>query len=231
MENRGQDHFAGDDLPCEPGVDHPRHAPNRALYFHAKYLEEAVAFFKGQAGFFFTRTNSAQDVSQVSQAVDDMFHNSPQPTKTESEKAFQLGFIAMLGNVKAFILSICAAVVFAILLVSANTMAMSIRSRTREVAVLKTLGFTRSSVLSLFVGEAVALSVAGGVLGVMVAAGLIRVIGKSASTLGVPGGLRVTLSTMVVAVMVAALVGLVSGCLPAYNASRINIVEGLRHIG
>jgi putative ABC transport system permease protein len=205
--------------------------PNRALYFHAKYLEEAVAFFKGQAGFFFTRTNSAQDVSQVSQAVDDMFHNSPQPTKTESEKAFQLGFIAMLGNVKAFILSICAAVVFAILLVSANTMAMSIRSRTREVAVLKTLGFTRSSVLSLFVGEAVALSVAGGVLGVMVAAGLIRLIGKSASTLGVPGGLRVTLSTMVVAVMVAALVGLVSGCLPAYNASRINIVEGLRHIG
>jgi putative ABC transport system permease protein len=86
-------------------------------------------------------------------------------------------------------------------------------------------------VLSLFVGEAVALSVAGGVLGVMVAAGLIRLIGKSASTLGVPGGLRVTLSTMVVAVMVAALVGLVSGCLPAYNASRINIVEGLRHIG
>jgi putative ABC transport system permease protein len=205
--------------------------PNRALYFHAKYLEEAVPSFKGQAGFFFTRTGSPQDVSQVSQAVDDMFHNSPQPTKTESEKAFQLSFIAMLGNVKAFILSICAAVVFAILLVSANTMAMSIRSRTREVAVLKTLGFTRGSVLSLFVGEAVALSVAGGLLGVMVAAGLIQLIGKSASLLAVPGGLRVTLSTMVVAMVVAALVGLVSGSLPAYNASRINIVEGLRHIG
>jgi putative ABC transport system permease protein len=205
--------------------------PNRALYFHTNYLEEAVPFFKGQAGFFFTRTATAKDVSQVSQAVDDLFHNSPQPTKTESEKAFQLSFIAMLGNVKAFILSICAAVVFAILLVSANTMAMSIRSRTREVAVLKTLGFTRGSVLSLFVGEAVALSVLGGLIGVLVAAGLIELVGHSQVALGVPGGLRVSGSTMVVAVIVAAAVGLVSGCLPAYNASRINIVEGLRHIG
>ena len=71
----------------------------------------------------------------------------------------------MMGNVKAFILSICSAVVFATLLVSANTMAMSIRERTREVAVLKTLGFTRRSVLGLFVSEAVALSLAGGLLG------------------------------------------------------------------
>jgi putative ABC transport system permease protein len=205
--------------------------PNRALYFHAKYLEEAVGFFKGQAGFFFTRAASAKDVSQVSQQIDDLFHNSPQPTKTESEKAFQLSFIAMLGNVKAFILSICAAVVFAILLVSANTMAMSIRSRTREVALLKTLGFTRGSVLSLFVGEAVALSVLGGLLGVSAAAGLILLVGHSTVTLGVPGGLRVTVSTMAVAVMVAAAVGLISGSLPAYNASRVSIVEGLRHIG
>ena len=79
--------------------------------------------------------------------------------------AFQLGFLAMMGNVKAFILSICGAVVFAILLVSANTMAMSIRERTREVAVLKTLGFTRRGVLGLFVSEAVALSLGGGLLG------------------------------------------------------------------
>jgi putative ABC transport system permease protein len=205
--------------------------PNRALYFHTKYLEEAVGFFKGEAGFFFTRTASAKDVSGVAAGIDDMFHNSPQPTKTESEKAFQLGFIAMLGNVKAFILGICGAVVFAILLVSANTMAMSIRSRTREVAVLKTLGFTQGGVLSLFVGEAVALSVVGGLLGVLAAAGLIEFIGHSSVTIGVPGGLRITLSTMAAAVGVAAAVGLISGSLPAYNASRTNIVEGLRHIG
>ncbi len=205
--------------------------PNRALYFHAAYLEEAVNWFKGRAGFFFTRVASANDVAATSGAIDDMFHNSPQPTKTESEKAFQLDFIAMLGNVKAFILSICAAVVFAILLVSANTIAMSIRERTREVALLKTLGFTRRGVLSLFVGEAVALSVLGGLLGVLAAAGLIQLMGHSTATMGVPGGLRITVSTMAVAVMVAAAVGLISGCLPAYNASRVNIVEGLRHIG
>lgn len=205
--------------------------PNRALYFHTKYLEEAVPFFKGQAGFFFTRAASAKDVAQVAAGIDDMFRNSPQPTKTESEKAFQLGFIAMLGNVKAFILSICGAVVFATLLVSANTMAMSIRSRTREVAVLKTLGFTRSGVLSLFIGEAVALSTTGGLLGVLAAAGVIHLISLAGIVIGVPGGLRITGLTMGLAVLVAASVGLISGCLPAYNASRTNIVDGLRHIG
>jgi putative ABC transport system permease protein len=87
--------------------------------------------------------------------VDGMFRNSPSPTRTETEKELELDFISMLANVKAFILSICLAVVFAILLVSANTMAMSIRERTREVALLKTLGFTRQVVLSLLVGEGV----------------------------------------------------------------------------
>ena len=139
---------------------------NKSVYFNAKYVEEAVAFFKGQAGTFSILANSPADVSNIASAVDDTFRNSPQPTKTESEKAFGLEFVAMMGNVKAFILAICSAVVFATLLVSANTMAMSIRERTREVAVLKTLGFTRRGVLGLFVSEAVALSLGGGLLGV-----------------------------------------------------------------
>jgi hypothetical protein len=86
--------------------------------------------------------DTPQNVPRIETAIDSMFRNSPAPTKTESEKALELDFISMLGNVKAFILSICLAVVFAILLVSANTMAMSIRERTREVAVMRTLGFT-----------------------------------------------------------------------------------------
>src|SRR6185503_16825322 len=109
--------------------------------------------------------DAPEHATTVARAVDEMFANSPQPTKTETEKAFGLSFVAQLGNVKLFILSICGAVVFAILLVSANTMAMSIRERTREVAVLKTLGFTRNSILGLFVGEAVSLAVVGGFLG------------------------------------------------------------------
>src|SRR5437762_9509979 len=120
---------------------------------------------KGQQGFYTILAASAVDVPKVNKVVDDTFRNSPQPTKTETEKGFQLGFLAMLGNVKAFILSICGAVVFAILLVSANTMAMSIRERTREVAVLKTLGFTRGTILSLYIGEAVTISLLGGLLG------------------------------------------------------------------
>jgi putative ABC transport system permease protein len=205
--------------------------PPRTLYFHTAYLEEAIPWFKGQAGFFDVRVASADDVPNVTAAIDDMFRNSPNPTKTESEHAFRLSFVAMLGNVKAFILSICAAVVFAILLVSANTMAMSIRGRTREVAVLKTLGFTAGNVLSLFVGEAVALSLAGGVLGILAAFGVVQLLTHSPAGIGISTGMTVTVPTMLVALLVAASVGLVSACLPAYNASRMNIVEGLRHIG
>jgi putative ABC transport system permease protein len=205
--------------------------PNRSFYFHKKYLEEAVPFVKGQAGFFFTHVASAGDVARVSKAVDDMFHNSPQPTKTESEKAFQLGFIAMMGNVKAFILSICGAVVFAILLVSANTMAMSIRERTREVAMLKTLGFTRRSVFSLFVGEAVVLSMLAGALGILAATGVVGLLAHSPTGVGVATRMTVTGSTMLLALIIAAVVGFASASLPAYHASRLNIVDGLRHIG
>ena len=139
--------------------------------------------------------------------------------------------MATLGNVKAFILGICGAVVFAILLVSANTMAMSVRSRTREVALLKTLGFTRQRVLSLFVFEAVALAVAGGLLGILGAAGLIQLLTHSAVAIGIPMDMKVRLPTVALSLLVAATVGFVSGYIPAYGASRINIVEGLRHIG
>src|SRR5947209_4629958 len=139
--------------------------PTNSLYFNQKYVDEAVPYMKGQQGFYTILADSPEAVQKIGPAVDDMFRNSPQPTRTETEAAFQLGFLAMLGNVKAFILSICGAVVFAILLVSANTMAMSIRERTREVAVIKTLGFTRGTVLSLFVGEAVMLALVGGIAG------------------------------------------------------------------
>jgi len=205
-------------------------AANKTVYFNTKYVEEAVPFFKGQAGTFSIMSGSAGDVAKVASAVDDMFHNSPQPTKTESEKAFGLSFVNMLGNVKAFILSICVAVVFTTLLVSANTMAMSIRERTREVAVLKTLGFERQTILGLFVGEAISLSLAGGLFGCGFAWLLLTLMKHS------PMGfflaqMQVTPGTLGVALLVAAFVGFFSSLVPSYNASRVEIVEGLRHIG
>jgi putative ABC transport system permease protein len=208
-----------------------RDPPQNALYFNAKYLEEAVPWFKGQAGWYSTQIDSAENVARASRQIDDMFRNSPLQTKTESEKAFQLGFVASLGNVKAFILGICGAVVFTIMLVSANTMAMSVRGRTREVAVLKTLGFTRQRVLSIFVGESIALAGAGGVLGVLTAIPIIWLLTRSFIALGVPLAMKVNWQTAALSLLVAVTLGLVSGYLPALNASRMNIVEGLRHIG
>lgn len=201
----------------------------KSLYFNAKYVEEAVSFFKGQAGTFSILADSPADVSKVASAVDDMFRNSPQPTKTESEKAFGLEFVAMMGNVKAFILSICGAVLFATLLVSATTIAMSIRERTREVAVLKTLGFTRRGVLGLFVSEAVALSLIGGLLGASLAKGMVFVFDHSPQMTFFP--LKLTPGIFSAALLVSAAVGLVSAALPSYHASQVNIVDGLRHIG
>jgi putative ABC transport system permease protein len=203
---------------------------NKSVYFNTKYVEESVAFFKGQAGTFSILAASPQDVSKIASTVDDMFRNSPQPTKTESEKAFGLEFVAMMGNVKAFILSICSAVVFATLLVSANTMAMSIRERTREVAVLKTLGFTRKSVLGLFVSEAVALSLVGGFIGA--ALGWFLIYGLTHSKQFISFfPMQVTAGIWVSAMVTAGLVGLLSAAIPSYHASQVNIVDGLRHIG
>ncbi len=208
-----------------------RDPPQNALYFNAKYLEEAVPWFKGQAGWYAAQVDSADHVAPASRQIDDMFHNSPLQTKTESEKAFQLGFVASLGNVKAFILSICGAVVFAIMLVSANTMAMSVRSRTREVAMLKAMGFTRQRVLSIFVSEAVALAFSGGALGVFVAKFVIAGLTHRFIGLGIPLDMKVNVITAAMAMTVAVILGVVAGFLPAYKASRMNIVEGLRHIG
>ena len=164
----------------------------------------------------------------MAQAIDETFRNADKPTKTETEHAFQLGFIGMLGNIKAFIMSICLAVVFTILLVSANTMAMSIRERTREVAVLKTLGFTRNSILGLFVGEAVSLSLIGGLIGSTIC---LFVVKAMAAQGGMFARMSVTPITMLVALLIAAVVGFASSFIPSYNAARVNIVDGLRHIG
>src|SRR6202030_2141132 len=139
---------------------------------------EAVSFFKGAAGFYFTRVDSPDNMPRAAHAIDDLFHGSPVPTKSESEQAFKLDFIATLGSVKAFILSICGAVLFTTLLVCANTMAMSIRERTREVAVLRTLGFTRGSILQLLLGESIAVALLGGTVGVLFGTLLIKAMSR-----------------------------------------------------
>ncbi|MBV8772438.1 MAG: FtsX-like permease family protein, partial [Deltaproteobacteria bacterium] len=149
-----------------------------------------------------------------------------------TEKAFGLSFIAMLGNVKAFILVISSAAVFTILLVSGNTIAMSIRERTREVAVLKTLGFTRGTILGLFIGESLGIAFIGGILGTLIA--LLFLSGGTHAPQGAQMfvvALHEWKFTAPLSWGVAILAGFLSSALPAYGASRTGIVEGLRHIG
>jgi putative ABC transport system permease protein len=203
--------------------------PNSALYLHAKYLEESVTWFKDTAGFYFTRVDTPENMPRAAHAIDDMFHGTPVPTKSESEQAFKLDFVARLGNVKAFILSICGAVVFTTLLVCANTMAMSIRERTREVAVLRTLGFTRENILKLLLSESIAISVIGGAVGIMLGTLVIKAMSRPG--IGLPVSMHMTLLTALVVMLVAAVVGLVSGVIPSYRASNLGIVDALRYIG
>lgn len=203
--------------------------PSSNLYFHAKYVEESVAWFKDSAGFYFTRVDTAENMPLAARAIDDMFHSTPTPTKSESEQAFKLDFISSLGSVKAFILSICGAVVFTMLLVCANTMAMSVRERTREVAVLRTLGFTRDRIFQLLLSEALAIASIGGLLGVAFATLLIHAISRPG--IGIPVAMHMTMATAVVVMLVAALIGLSSAIIPSYRASRLHIVDALRHIG
>ena len=205
---------------------------NNSLYFNWKYVEEGVSFAKDHAGLFGVMVDSPQDVGKVSKGIDDTFSNAPEPTKTETEKQFGLDFIAQLGNVKAFILIISLAAVFTILLVAGNTMAMSIRERIREVAVLKTLGFRRELILGLFVGEAVAIAALAGVIGTLFAALLLSAASHAPQVGNLFNfALHEWRYTAPLSCGVAILAGLLSSAIPAYLASRTGIVEGLRHIG
>ena len=205
--------------------------PNRTLYFNWKYAEEATTFAKGKVGTMELLVESPRDVEPVAMAIDRVFSNAPEPTRTQSQRAYQLSFISMLGNVRTFILSISSAVLFTSLLVAGNTMAMSIRERTREVAVLKTLGFRRNTILSVQVGEGALISLLGGILGSLLALALLVALSNSPYAAAFLGMQRQWIHTLLPAWSLAATVGGVSAFVPAYNASRIDIVEGLRHIG
>src|SRR6185295_532177 len=123
---------------------------NEVFYFDRKYLDESIhGAMKGEVGMYVVLADSAGAVPQIAASVDEEFRNAAVHTKTEPERAFQLGFINSMGNVKGFLLSICAAVTFTVLLVSGNTMAMAVRERVREVGILKTLGFTREAILGM----------------------------------------------------------------------------------
>jgi ABC-type lipoprotein release transport system permease subunit len=145
------------------------------MYFNKEYLEQAMSERRrGNVGMFYVRIDDPAKSAPIANAIDEMFRNGTAQTKTESEQAFVVGFLSFLGNVKVMLMSFAGAVMFTVLLVSANTMAMSVRERVREVGVLKTLGFTNGAILGLVLGEACAISVIGGAIGYAISMLLMR---------------------------------------------------------
>ncbi len=206
------------------------------LYFNRDYLRDALGESNprsGQVGAFQIQANSAEDVPRIAKAVDDIFDNAPQPTKTESERAFQLSFASFVGNLRLFLLLICGAVTFTILLVSANTISMSVRERVREVGILKTLGFTRGNILGIILGEAAFIALIGGALGGLLAQALCVVVRSSPGGAFIPAlkSLAVTPSIGLLCIAVALFIGLVSSLVPAWGAARTSILDSLRYSG
>jgi len=201
-----------------------------AFFFHHAYLDEALGR-PGKVGTFWLKAASAADVPAVAERVDAMFKNSDAATKTETERAFQLGFVAMLGNIKTLITSISSVVVFTILLVTANTMAMSIRERAREIAILKTLGFTRGRLLGLLMAESAGIALAGGLLGTVGARIFYSAVDVWKHTQGFFPIFVVESETIALGLLLAVLIGVTSAALPAYRVSRQTIAHALRRTG
>ncbi len=201
-----------------------------AFFFHHAYLDEALGR-PGKVGTFWLKAATAADVPRIAERVDALFKNSDAETKTETERAFQLGFVAMLGNIKSLVVSISSVVVFTILLVTANTMAMAIRERAREIAILKTLGFRRRQILGLLMGESAAIALAGGLLGTVGARCFYSIFDVWKHTKGFFPIFIVEPETIAVGLVLAVLIGLVSAALPAYRTSGQTIAAALRRTG
>jgi putative ABC transport system permease protein len=207
---------------------------NAALFFNWKYVEEALPRVKGRIGTFYIKADSPEAAARLPKEIDAMFENSDIPTKTETEKEFQNGFISMLGNVKLILNGISLAILFVILLITANTIAMSARERVTEIAVLRTLGFGKGTILGMILGESLLLSVFGSLVGIVFFVAMFPGFKKGLMLTPMSGfaaGMRLFPSVLEVGFGIAVFVGLVSGIFPAVRSAQRSITDGLRQVG
>jgi putative ABC transport system permease protein len=174
------------------------------------------------------KLNSPDDAAPVAKAIDEKFANSSFETKTETESAFAAGFAKQFGNIELLILTIGGVVFFTLLLVTGNTMAMSVRERVGELAVLKAIGFSGRAILFFVLAESVVIALVGGLLGLTLAYLLIPVIGLALTGLLPPLILSKALLTL--GVGFALVVGVISGLLPGIGAMRMRVVNALRRV-
>ena len=203
------------------------------FYFHYDYLNEAVKrrFPRSadQAGVFIEQLRNPDAAAAVSQAIDGTFRNSLAETLTETEKAFQLGFVAMSEAILLAIQAVSYVVIVIIMAVMANTMAMTARERYGEYATFKALGFANGFVALLIFAESIGIALLGGALGIALTFPAAQAF---VSTVGsILPSFKVTEETVVLQALAALAIGLVAAAVPAWRAARVRIVDGLRAIG
>jgi putative ABC transport system permease protein len=195
------------------------------FFFRYDYLDENRRQGEGMVGWYIVKIADPDAAQQMGAKFDEMFANSSAETKTTTEKGFVEGFAKQVGDIGAIMISITIAVLFTMILVAANTMAQSVRERTSEVGVLKTLGFSSGSILVLVLSESVLIAAIGGGLGLLTAWAFVRQGDPTGGML--PIFVLPTRDLILGGVLVVAL-GLLAGALPAMNAMNLKITDALR---
>lgn len=199
------------------------------FWFQWDYFEEKIPErVKGQTGWYVIRIDKPDDAPRIAKAIDAEFANSPSETKTEAESAFAANWVKQFGNIQFLIVAIGSVVFFTLLLVTGNTMAISVRERTSELAVLKAIGYSDRAVLFFVLAESLAIALFGGLLGLGFAMLAMPVLGAALANmlpnLVLPG------SVLLVGLLVALIVGIASGLLPGIGAMRMRVVNALRRV-
>lgn len=202
-------------------------ADDRNMLFRQDYLDEASGV-TGMVGMWWLKVRSADDMPRVIDAINRAFANTSAEVRAETERAFQLGFISMWGNIRMLVMVICSAVVFTLLLVSASTMSMAIRERFRELAILKAIGFRRRELFAFILAESFGLAMAGALLGVGGAWWLLTHGDMAKMTGGLFPMFEITPKIVGIGVTVAALLGIIASIMPAIAVARMSVVEGLK---
>jgi putative ABC transport system permease protein len=199
------------------------------FWFQWDYFEEKVPDrVKGQTGWYVIRIDKPEEAPRIGKAIDTEFANSPNETKTEAESAFAANWVKQFGNIQFLIVTIGAVVFFTLLLVTGNTMAISVRERTSELAVLKAIGYSDRAILFFVLTESLVIALFGGLLGLLLAVVATPVLGTLLASilpnLVLPG------SVLAVGLIVALVVGVVAGLLPGIGAMRMRVVNALRRV-
>ena len=223
-QKNGSKAWAFDLVGIYDGKDDATKGLASTVYINHDYFDEANLFGKGRTNFFLLKLADGNQAEAISKTIDAMFENSPDETKTQTEKDFNLSFVKQIGDIGLIVRWILFAVFFTLLLVVGNTMAQSVRERVPELAVLKTLGFTDASVLGFVIAESAAFCVIGGVVGLGLATGLGFLVQRNLGAI-----LPISVDTGVWGLGFATMIlmSLAVGLLPALRAQRLSIVDAL----